>query len=271
MRRINMKKFASALPAIAILAFAAIAGAGVVVDEQQIIDQPDGNKVTRTRTVIIEGDKQKSIIDNGERSVITDLGKGTMTMVDGKQKTYVEFPFPPKQGGTAAMPGAVSPTISFKKTGSHSKIIGYSCDEYSGAGTVGGNSVSMSGCFSDLAPGAADYSNFQHKMADKVKGTTMANMGQIPPGVPLRLTITTTIGSTPAMGMSAEQANKLKQMLANRQFVTDTTVSKISTKSLPSDSFQVPSGYQKQQLPPMFGGIGGGAQPAPPASHQVPE
>ncbi len=266
-----MKKFTSVLPVIFILAFTATANAGVVVNEEQIINQPNGNKVTRTRIVMIEGDKQKSIIGNEERSVITDLGKGTMVMVDGKHKTYVEFPFPPKGGGTAAMARAVSPTISFKKTGGHDRIIGYSCDEYSGAGTVGGNSVNMSGCFSDSAPGAADYSNFQREMADKVKGTTMANMGQIPPGVPLRLTITTTMGSASAMGMPAEQANKLNQMLAGRQFVTNTTVSRISTKSLPPDSFQVPSGYQKQQLSPMFGGMGGGAQTAPPASHKVPE
>jgi len=266
-----MKKFASVLPAVAIVAFAAIASAGVVVDEKQIIDQPDGNKVTRTRTVMIEGDKQKSIIDNGNRTVITDLGKGTMMMVDGTRKTYVEFPFPPQGGGMAAMQGVVSPTISFKKTGGHDKIIGYSCDEYSGAGTVGGNSVSMLGCFSDSAPGATDYSNFQREMADKVKGTTMANMGRIPQGVPLRLTITTTLGNLPTAGMSPEQANKLSQMLAHRQFVTNTTVSKISTESLPADSFQAPSGYQKQQPPPMFGGMGGGTPTMPPAPHKVPE
>ena len=266
MRRINMKKFASALPAIVILVFAATAGAGVVVDEQQVINQPDGNRVTRTRTVLIEGDKQKSIIGNGERSVITDLGKGTMTMVDETHKTYVEFPFPPKGEGAAVMPHGVSPTLSFKRTGGHNKIIGYSCDEYSGVGTVGGNSVSMAGCFSDSAPGAVDYSNFQREMADKVKGTTMANMGQIPPGVPLRLTITTTMSGAPAIEMSPEQASKPNQMLTHPQVVTSTIVSRISTKRLPPDSFQVPSGYQKQQLPPMFGGMGAGAQSAPPAS-----
>jgi hypothetical protein len=264
-----MRKFASILPAVAIQALAAITQAGVVVDEQQIIDQPSGNKVTRARTVMIEGDKQKSIIDNGNRTVITDLGKGTMTMVDGTRKTYVEFPFPPKGGSMMAMQGGVSPTISFKKTGGHDKIIGYSCDEYSGAGTVGAASVSMSGCFSDSAPGASDYSNFQRQMADKVKGTAMANMGQIPQGVPLRLMITTTMGQLPA-GMPPDQAKKLGQMLAHRQFVTNTTVSKISTRSLPADSFQVPSGYQKQQLPPTFGGMGGGPMPAP-APHKVPE
>jgi uncharacterized protein DUF4412 len=264
-----MKKFASVLPAMAFLAFAATTLAGVVVDEQQTVDQLNGAKVTRARTVMIEGDKQKSIIDNGTRTVITDLAKGTMTMLDGRRKTYFALPFPPKAAGMAAMPAPVSPTISFKKTGGHDKIIGYSCDEYSGAGMVGGNSVSMSGCFSDSAPGATDYSNFQQEMAEKVKGTPMANMGQIPPGVPLRLKITTTMGNPPP-GTPPDQAKNLRQMLAHRQFVTDTTVSKISARSLPADSFQVPAGYQQRPLPPMFGSMGGAPRPAP-APKKVPE
>jgi hypothetical protein len=260
-----MRKFGSIWLAAVILAFAGIAEAGVVVDEQQVIDEPGGNKVTRDRTVMIEGDKQKSVIDNGNRTVITDLGKGTMTMVDGQHKTYVELPFPPKMGGAAAINAAMSPTISFKKTGGHDKLIGYSCDNYSGAGLVGGNPVKMSGCFSDSAPGAAEYTKFQREMADKVKGTAMANMGQIPGGVPLRLAITTTIGNLPA-GISPGQANKL----ANRQFVTDTTVSRITTKTLSADSFEVPEGYQKQQLPAIFSGTGQPATP-PAAEHKVPE
>ncbi len=257
-----MKKLAFSLPAIAVLGFAAIAAAGVVVDEQQTVDELNGARVTRSRTVMIEGDKQKSIIDNGARTVITDLDKGTMTMLDGKHKTYLQFPFPPKGAGMAAMQAGVSPSVSFKKTGAQKKFIGYSCDEYSGSGTVGGNSVKMSGCFSDSAPGATDYSNFQRVMADKVKGTTMANMGQIPPGVPLRLTITTKVGEPPA-GMTPEQAKNLRQLLDHREFVTDTTVSKISTRSLPPDSFQVPSGYEQRQAPPWMSHMGGAKPPAP--------
>lgn len=128
----------------------------------------------------------------------------------------------------------------------------------------------MSGCFSDSAPGAADYSSFQRKMADKVKGTPMANMGQIPQGVPLRLKIITKIGNVPTTGMSAQQANSVNQMLAHKQFVTDTTVSKISTESLPADSFEVPSGYQRQALPPMFGGVNRGPTSAP-SPHKMPQ
>jgi hypothetical protein len=266
-----MKMLAPVLPVVLNLAFAAAAAAGIVVDEQQMVDQLNGTRLTRARTVMIEGDKQKAIIDNGKRTVITDLGKGTMMMVDGMNKTYAEIPFPPQGGATAAILGGGSPTISFKKTGGHNKIIGYSCDEYSGAGIIGGNSVTMSGCFSESAPGAADYTNFQLQMNDKVKGTTMANMGQMPAGVPLRLTITTIISHIPTAGMTAQQANNLNQMLAHRHFVTDTTVSKITTKSLPPDSFQVPPNYEKQPLPPMFGGTSKGAPITPATPHKVPE
>jgi hypothetical protein len=269
-----MKKFAPVLPAIAIVAFAAIAFAGVVVDEQQSIDEINGTRINRPRTVMIDGDKQKSILDKGIRTIITDLDKGTMTMLDGRRKTYVEIPFPPKGPGGAAMQTGQSPTVSFKKTGGHEKIIGYSCDDYSGEGTVGGNAVSMSGCFSDSAPGAEEYSNFQRVMADKVKGTTMANMGQIPRGVPLRLKITTTMGDPPP-GTPPDQAKNLREMLDHRKFVNETKVSTISIKSLPADSFQVPAGYQRQQSASMFGRMGGG-MPAPvphaaPAPHKVPD
>ena len=266
-----MNKLAAIVPAVVVLGFVASVWAGVVIDEQQTIDQPNGTKVTRNRTVMIQDDKQISIIDNGARSIITDLGKGLMTMIDGARKSYVELPFPPRAPGMAAMQGGLFPTIHFKHTGAHETIQGYSCDDYSGEGTVGLNSVSMSGCFSTAVPGADDYSNFQRQMADKVKGTTVANLGQIPHGVPLKLKIVTTLGNLPAAGLSREEANKLNQMLTNRQFVTETTVSKISVKSLPPDSFEAPGGYQREQLPPMLGGMSHGAPATPAAPSKVPE
>jgi len=92
-----MKKFGSLL-AVAILAVAAIADAGVVVDEQQVIDQLSGHKVTRARTVMIEGDKQKSIIENGNRNVILYLGKVSMMTLEARHKTYAEITFTQQVG-----------------------------------------------------------------------------------------------------------------------------------------------------------------------------
>jgi hypothetical protein len=265
-----MKKLAAIAATAMVLAGAVLAYAGVVVDEQQIVDQPNGGKITRSRTVMIEGSRQKSLIDNGNRTVITDLTKGTMTMLDKPRKSYVEFPFPPRTGPLAAVQGNMLPTVSFKKTGARDKILGYSCEVYTGSGTVGTNAVSMTGCFSTSAPGATDYTGFQDEMASKVKGTPMANMGQIPAGVPLTLTVATTMGRIPTAGMSPDQAAKVNRLLANRQFVTRTQVTKITEMSLTPDAFEIPPGYQKQELPAMSGSMGMGGRGMSPEEGSTP-
>jgi hypothetical protein len=57
--------------------------------------------------------------------------------------------------------------------------------------------------------------------------------------------------------MSPEQAAKLKTMLANRPpVVSKTTVQQIASKDLPADTFAVPAGFTKQEMP--NGGMGGG-------------
>jgi len=260
-----MKNLAAITALVVTLTAAGATHAGVVVDEQQTLNQPDGTTITRACTVMIEGAKQKSLVDNGQRIIITDLDRGTMTVADSTRKTYVEFPFPPTQP-MASMAGGVTPTISFRKTGDHDKVLGYSCDVYSGSGTVGSNSVSMTGCFSDSAPGASDYGNFQRQMADKVKGTAMANMGQLPRGVPLKLAVTTSARNMSMTGVTPERAAKLRQMLAQRHFATSTKVLRITSKTLSTDTFQLPSDYRKQQMPPMMGGVPSGR-----ALQKVPE
>ena len=264
-----MRKFEVLFWAVVILIAPALCHAGVVVDEQEIISQPGANNITRNRTVMIEGDKQKSILDNGKRTIITDLGKGTMTVMDGSRKTYVEVPFPPKR-----KPGIMftdTPlTIIFKKTGAHQNIIGYSCDVYSGSGMAGRNTASVTGCFSDSVPGATDYNNFQHEMADKVKGTPMANTSENPPGVPLTLSTTTTFGQVPA-GLSGERAAKIKELLARNQLVTRRTVSRIMASSLSAASFQAPPGYQKQQPRRNVGGASTGSSANAPSAQKAPK
>jgi hypothetical protein len=229
-----MKKLTAIAAAVAMLGGPALALGGVVIEEQQVVDQPNGGKVTLARIVMIEGDRQKFIIGNGGRTAITDLGNGTMTMVDSTHKAYAEIPFPPK-----SRPGAA---ITLKKTGAHDRLIGYACDVYSGSGTVGGNAVSMTGCFSRSAPGASDYSAFQRKLADEVKAATSSNPIELPEGVPLTLAVITTKGGTPA---APGQTAKTNQM-THRQFTTRTTVTRITSRTLTPDSFEVPAGYRKQ-------------------------
>ena len=253
-----MKKIAAAFAALAIFAGSTAAHAGVVVTEQEVTDQGAGQPVTRNRTVMIQGNKQKMVTDRAQ--VVTDLDRGTMYLMNPEKKQYVEMPFPPK-GPMAQMMSQRMSTLNFKKTGGSKTVSGYACQEYTGAGSMMGNQYSVTGCFSTKAPGAGDFEAFQKTMAAKVKGTAMAMQGEVPDGVPMQLDSTTKIMNFSMPGMSPDQAAKMKQMLANRPaVVSKTTVTKIASKDLPADTFAIPAGFAKQQMPtggPMGGGTGG--------------
>jgi hypothetical protein len=252
-----MKKIAAAFAALAIFAGSTAVHAGVVVTEQEVIDQGNGQPVTRNRTVMIQGNKQKMVTDRAQ--VVTDLDNGKMYLLNPEKKQYVEMPFPP-QGPMAQMMAQRMSTLSFKKSGGASKTIsGYSCEQYSGAGSMMGNQYSVAGCFSTKAPGARDFDAFQKTMAAKVKGTPMAMQGDVPDGVPMQLDSTTKITNFAMPGMSPEQSAKLKAMLANRPpVVSKTTVMQIASKDLPADTFAVPAGFTKQEMPNPHAGAGSG-------------
>jgi hypothetical protein len=259
-----MERFFAVL--VAILMLAGVARAGVVVDEQQVSDRGAGTPITHKITVMVQGNKQKSIIDDGKQTLITNLDQGTRMMVNDARKMYVEMPFPPQN-----MPKPTSANTSgltFKKTGSTQTLAGYSCDDYSGTGTMGGNEITVNGCFSMSAPGAADFTGFQKAMTEKVKGTPMALMSDAPPGVPLKIDTTMKVTHMMMPGMSPQQAEEMNKRLAARPpIVTHMTVSKVTAQELAADTFQPPKGYTKQQMPMMGPGMAMGQRPlasAPP-------
>ncbi len=257
-----MKKIAATFAALAIFAGSSAAHAGVVVTEQEVVDQGTGSPVTHSRTVMIQGNKQKMVTDRAQ--VVTDLDSGMMYLMNPAKKQYVEVPFPPK-GPMAQMMSQRMSTLSFKKTGGSKTISGYACQEYSGAGSMMGNDYQVSGCFSTKAPGARDFDAFQKTMANKVKGTAMAMKGEVPDGVPIELDSTTKMTNFSMPGMSPDQAAKLKEMFAKRPpVVSKTTVTQIASKDLPADTFKVPADFSKQEMP--AGGPMGGPPAAPPAS-----
>ena len=56
--------------------------------------RPDRLRSRVKQTMMIQGNKQKTIIDGG-RTIITDLDKGTTVVINPTQKSYFERPFPP--------------------------------------------------------------------------------------------------------------------------------------------------------------------------------
>ncbi len=262
---------AAAFAAAALVVSASAALAGVIVEEQETINR-GGQPITRARTIMIQGNKQKIVSEHD--IMITDLDRGVMLLVTPARKTYSEMTFPPQ--GMA--PSAGMANIKFAKAGRSQTIDGYKCENYTGVSRMMGTHSDIVECFSTSAPGADDFAAFQKEMIRKLKGTSAAAMVEdVPNGVPLSAESTTSMKGLTIPGMPPDQAQKLAQMMANRPpIVTKTTVTKIITKSLADSEFAPPAGYTKQALPQMPA-PGAGAPPASggnsgaPSAHSLPE
>ena len=271
-----MKTISAIFTASLFLLISAAAHAGVVLQETETIDRGNGKPETQDRTVMVQGNKQKTVTARSQ--VVIDLDKGSMYVINPGSKAYVEMAFPPA-GKMGQMMAQRMAAMDFQKTGKHSTVAGYPCDEYTGGGDMGNGTYNVVGCFSKSAPGAADFTAFQKQMADKLKGGNGAK-ANIPGGVPLEVTSTSKMTSFSMPGISADQAAKIKDMLAKRPPVTNkTVVNKVTVQDIAEADFAVPAGYQKQEMPsssrmmggPAPGGSSGGASSmqgmsGPPAS-----
>jgi hypothetical protein len=237
-------------------AFAAAVSAGIVVEEHETINRGD-QPITRNRTIMIQGNKQKIVTDHDQ--MITDLDKDVMILINPEHKTYAEMPFPPKYPAGMNQ----SKSVEFKKIGTSRTVDGYKCEDYSGTSHIMGTESKIVECFSKDAPGAKDFANFQTVMNNKLRAAGEAGMArEIPTGVPMASDTTTNMSGLTIPGMAPEQAKKFAQMMANRPpIVTKSTVTKITMKSIPDSDFAPPPGYTLQKIP---------SRMAPPASAGTP-
>jgi Domain of unknown function (DUF4412) len=240
-----MKSLCAALTACTLMLAASAVHAGVVLHETETIDRGTGPAETQERTVMVQGNQQKTVTDRSQ--VLIDLNKGFMYVISPERKAYVEMPFPP-QGRMGQLMAQRMAAMYFKKTGKHGTIAGYPCDEYSGGGNMGGSQYSVVGCFSRSAPGASDFTSFQKAMAAKLHGSEAT--ANIPNGVPLEVTSTTKMTSFNMPGISPDQAAKIKDMLAKRPpVINKTVVTKVAVQEIAAADFTVPADYHKQELP----------------------
>jgi hypothetical protein len=269
----------TALLAVMTLAMTALpAAAGVVITQKQHVSNGQNTRDTE-QTISVQGNKQKMVTDR--HTIITDLDKGMMYVIDPNEKNYFEIEFPPKGQMAAMMAANAKSAMNFKKAGTSRQIAGYKCNDYNGGGHMMAGDYTIKECFSKDAPGAQEFSAFEKNMASKLKsaGAAEPSGGEVPDGVPLQLDSTMKMGNVSIPGMSPDQAAKINQMMKNRPpVVTSTVVQKIETQQLASDTFNVPAGFTKKELPagPGMGGpirlppsAGGGstAAGAPPAAH----
>ena len=248
----------AAVAALAAALFAAPAYAGVVISQTNTVNLESGPRKTDT-TIMVQGNKQK-VVMNG-REIVTDLDAGTTYLVDPDRKNYIKMPFPPP-GAMGAMSRAAA-ALDYKKDPTSRKILGYSCNDYSGSGSSMGGDYTVTECFSTSAPGAKEFTAFQKAMAAKLKGVAPAT--NVPDGIPLAMDSTVKRNTMKLPNLSPEQQQRLTAQLANMKPVTThTEVTKIEQASLPADTFAMPAGYNQAQMPGM-GGMGGGMAPAAPA------
>src|SRR5437763_6679733 len=178
-----MRRIMVALIVLVSTAAPAAARAGVIINQESTSSGP-GPGGTETRTITVDGHKEKMAVDG--RSVVMDLDKGKITIINPQAKTYIEVPFPPQGPLAAAAQHMGGINLSYKKTGGHQTLIGYACDEYEGSGQTPRGDITSKGCFSTAAPGSAEFSDFMKTAAAKMKGSQMATSAtDFPPGIPL--------------------------------------------------------------------------------------
>jgi len=257
-----MRKLTALVAGMTLAMTALPAAAGVVITQKQHITSGNNTRDSE-QTISVQGNKQKMVTDR--HTIITDLDKGMMYVLDPKAKTYFEIEFPPKGQMAAMMAASTSAAMNFKKAGTKREIAGYKCTDYDGGGHMMAGDYTVKECFSTDAPGAQEFAAFEKNMAEKLKSVGTGN-GEVPGGVPLALDSSMKMGKVNIPGMSADQAAKINDMMAKRPpVVTSTMVEKIQSKKLVDSDFVVPSDFAKRELPGPGSMAPGAMKMAPPA------
>jgi hypothetical protein len=256
----------------------ATATAGVVISETETFQGGPVGKMTQTRerTMMIDGNKEKMILDDG-RLIITDLDKAKIVMVNPKRKMYIESPFPPPGLMAQGIGGPGMHASQFTKAGTTRTVLGYKCDDYNGKGKIAMGDFTLIYCVSNTAPGAADFNTFQKAAMAKFKGNHSEMLASAPDGIPLVQDTVTTFNVENMPNMPAEAVEKLKSQFANRgPIMSKTEVTKIAAQKIAATEFDIPAGYTKREpmmMAPNMGAMrshpmngGGASAPAAAAS-----
>jgi len=240
----------TALVAGMTLAMSALPAAAGVVIMQKVHSSSGTNTRDSEQTISVQGNKEKVVRERN--TIITDLDKGMIYVLQPDAKTYFEMEFPPKGPMAAMMAASQDAAMNFKKAGSTREIAGFKCTDYDGGGHIMAGDYTVKECFSTTAPGADEFAAFEKNMAGKLTSSgTAAGNGKVPGGVPLAMDATTKMG-TGALppGLPPEQAAKIREMIAKRPpVVVNQMVEKIELKKLADSDFAVPSDYTKKELP----------------------
>lgn len=235
-------KVAAAIALMVAMA-ATTAAAGVIVSQDVVVSNQAGTKKSE-QTVMLQGNKRKVI--TSDRIFITDLDLGRMfVLVPGTNKAG-DVPFPPT-GEVLASLAQQGISVELKKgTGTH-KVAGYDCQDYAGSQRLSHYNIDVAECVASAAAGAQEYVAFTTAMNAKLKGTPLQPKGEVPGGIPVSSTVTSTLIPFPIpRNFPPELAAKVRADNAKaKPVVTRTAVTKIQVKDIPASEFVVPARYLK--------------------------
>src|SRR5262249_25557017 len=111
----------------------------------------------RSRTLILQDDKEKFQITNGMTMVI-DANDRTVMLLDDKHKMFTELPLR-RVIGTSLDPNR-DVYQAFKSSNRNRELLGFKCQDYTGQRDNGPLMTATTACFSANATGANDFDHF---------------------------------------------------------------------------------------------------------------
>jgi len=218
------------------------ANGGVVIEQKVTTGAAGKPGRTINRTIMVQGDKEKFVV-NDHVSIMIDAKAETVTLLDSQQKIFRELPFK-KVMGTLFDPNHLL-YLPFKSTDKTRRVLGFKCQDYTGAKYSGPLMTSVTACFSSDAPGLEDFSHFMktelQRLGHRAHGVS------VPAGVPL--IIESSHGANPSFTMRDLPE---KELLAFKSRIakippqlTSEEVTKITSEKLTPDVFSTPAGYTR--------------------------
>jgi len=241
---------AVAFVSIVVVGWAAVAGAGVIIQGQDEVTRSTspGGKPT-PYTEMIEGKQAKIVI--GTLRFIIDLAADKVLVLTGKRKDYYELSFPPPSViGGLIMRRILPPMVKYKKTGKHQTLAGHGCDQYTGTGEINATVYSVEACYSTDAPGAKDYDAFVKSAMAKAGKASAAASDEIPQGIPLELDTTITLKPSAIPPMSTQKPATPRVPV---EIKWKTVLTSVASRSIEAAEFQPPPGLKLAPPPTGLG------------------
>ena len=244
-----MRFTVAAATAIVLAIAATTASAGVVISEDVVVTDNNGKQHKSEQTVMLQGGKQKVITP--ERVIITDPDASKIYVLAPSQKRMAQLILPPVKQVVPVL-ARTGMFVGYQKGSGGGKVAGYDCQNYTGSDNIGRVKLEATQCVASAAAGAAEYVAFRKAFADKLKGSPQEIKGEVPDGIPVSTTISTSVIPFPIPStFPPDQAAKIRESDAKaKPYVTATKVTKIEVKNLPADTFAVPAEYNHAAASP---------------------